>query len=509
MLAIWEALSYSLTWNEIIGICAAFIGAILLSLLVIFCIVGYRDQREYEEQTTDNRPITHSTVPYHYTRVVWPEPSLTIHDGVNSPNPARSNWRRRGPLRQPRRPHLWTLHRAVPRKLSILSLPLQMITDLTPIQTISIGIAIALATLIFLTILPTVAYIEEIRHLLQRTGILIPRAPRTDFRTTPFSQHYVDPYATESQRRVGRPSEVPTTTTTMNTSRHRRSVCISTSDEYITRRTTSGTHEGIWRPSEPTEEPQPIPGPLRIRAAWWGPAFPEGESRIPYIDTETDATISSWFQQNLDFLVGEYTPPTNDNLNKVTAKCLEQNAPPIKWDQPVSTTSIPDALELPRPCHPEPRGVLPFTNLPIHVSEPGENPFSLDLWPDDPDESDSSDDPSPFHDPVHQQRDSDPFNAYGGDYEWPMLTDRCAAPHLCAHQILAFTLIQQQGANVTTTFTRCSSKSSASLLFKDGIPAEPAWAAAHPLCVRQALSYPPGHMLPATKLPHVTGIWLA
>ncbi len=34
---------------------------------------------------------------------------------------------------------------------------------------------------------------------------------------------------------------------------------------------------------------------------------------------------------------------------------------------------------------------------------------------------------------------------------------RCAAPHLCAHQILAFTLIQQQGANATTTFTHCSS----------------------------------------------------
>ncbi len=42
-----------------------------------------------------------------------------------------------------------------------------MITDLTPTQTISIGIAIALATLIFLTVLLTVAYIEEIRRLLQ------------------------------------------------------------------------------------------------------------------------------------------------------------------------------------------------------------------------------------------------------------------------------------------------------------------------------------------------------
>ncbi len=52
-----------------------------------------------------------------------------------------------------------------------------MITDLTLTQTISIGIAIALATLIFLTVLLTVMYIEEIRNLFTRTGILRLRIP--------------------------------------------------------------------------------------------------------------------------------------------------------------------------------------------------------------------------------------------------------------------------------------------------------------------------------------------
>ncbi len=47
---------------------------------------------------------------------------------------------------------------------------------------------------------------------------------------------------------------------------------------------------------------------------------------------------------------------------------------------------------------------------------------------------------------------------------------------------------------------------SASLLFKDGIPAESAQAAAHPLRIRQALRYPPRHMLPATNPPRFTGI---
>lgn len=69
--------------------------------------------------------------------------------------------------------------------------------DLSLIQTISIGITIMLATFIFLTVLLTIAYIEEIRNLLTRAGVLLPRNPRTDFRITPFPQHYVDPYTTE------------------------------------------------------------------------------------------------------------------------------------------------------------------------------------------------------------------------------------------------------------------------------------------------------------------------
>ncbi len=39
---------------------------------------------------------------------------------------------------------------------------------------------------------------------------------------------------------------------------------------------------------------------------------------------------------------------------------------------------------------------------------------------------------------------------------------RCATPHLCVHQILVFTLTQQQGAIATTTFTCCSSSLSIS-----------------------------------------------
>ncbi len=59
-----------------------------------------------------------------------------------------------------------------------------------------------------------------------------------------------------------------------------------------------------------------------------------------------------------------------------------------------------------------------------------------------PDESDSSDDPIPFHNPVHQRRDSDPFNARGGDYEWPTLTNR-DREIFGPHQTAAWELRQQ------------------------------------------------------------------
>ncbi len=41
-----------------------------------------------------------------------------------------------------------------------------MVTDLTLTQTFSMGVTIAVATLIFLTILMTITYLEEIRHFL-------------------------------------------------------------------------------------------------------------------------------------------------------------------------------------------------------------------------------------------------------------------------------------------------------------------------------------------------------
>ncbi len=66
--------------------------------------------------------------------------------------------------------------------------------DLTPIQTITIGVVIAITTLLITTILLILTYAYEVRQFLEQIGILrTARFPRTDFRTALFLQHYVTP----------------------------------------------------------------------------------------------------------------------------------------------------------------------------------------------------------------------------------------------------------------------------------------------------------------------------
>ncbi len=92
--------------------------------------------------------------------------------------------------------------------------------------------------------------------------------------------------------------------------------------------------------------------------------------------------------RTLDYLVGEFAPPNNDDVTEVTARWLEENAPTIEWDQPVSPHrgyQMPQNYQGPTIQNQE--GVLPFfptSNTPIHVSKPRENLFGYGLWPDDP-----------------------------------------------------------------------------------------------------------------------------
>ncbi len=66
--------------------------------------------------------------------------------------------------------------------------------DLTNLQLISLGIAIAIATTLTTILILTLVYAEEICRHLQQLGLLRGRrVPRTDFGTAPFPAHYVIP----------------------------------------------------------------------------------------------------------------------------------------------------------------------------------------------------------------------------------------------------------------------------------------------------------------------------
>ncbi len=187
MLAVEETISYSNSWNKIIGITAAFIGAILITLLVILVILWYGEQTEYKEQTTDSWPIEWSALPSHYilSHLLWPNDP--------NPNPNSDPWRYKP--QQPCCPPHRTPHLSLPRKSLILPQEPYMTPDLTNMQTIAIGSAIAGTVLIFFfTALIFLTFKEQIRRFLQRQGLLVPARNPHNFRNTPFPTHYVLPY---------------------------------------------------------------------------------------------------------------------------------------------------------------------------------------------------------------------------------------------------------------------------------------------------------------------------
>ncbi len=69
-----------------------------------------------------------------------------------------------------------------------------MSPDLTDLQLISLGVAIAIATTFTTVLILTLVYAEEIRRHLQRLRLLRGRrVPRTNWGNAPFPAHYVVP----------------------------------------------------------------------------------------------------------------------------------------------------------------------------------------------------------------------------------------------------------------------------------------------------------------------------
>ncbi len=123
-----------------------------------------------------------------------------------------------------------------------------MTPDLTNIQLISIGIAIAIATTATTAILLTLAYAEEIRRYLRRIGFLhVRRIPRTNRGNTPFPAHYVVPRF-EQRRPIIRATDVASISTTTTTrSLHRQTITIRTpssdGEYYLSREELPSHHD--------------------------------------------------------------------------------------------------------------------------------------------------------------------------------------------------------------------------------------------------------------------------
>ncbi|KAK0235221.1 hypothetical protein EDD85DRAFT_954744 [Armillaria nabsnona] len=144
--------------------------------------------------------------------------------------------------------------------------------DLTPIQTITIGVTIAVVTLLLTVFLLTLIYAYKVRHFLEQIGILrAARFPRTDFRTAPFPRHYVE------QPIPVRPIWVRQTRTAVVTlERHTQNVIeefteLPTNREDIPRNAIPGPSNTR---RTPTPEPEPVPTEhLRVTNPddSWGP----------------------------------------------------------------------------------------------------------------------------------------------------------------------------------------------------------------------------------------------
>ncbi len=170
-----------------------------------------------------------------------------------------------------------------------------MTPDLTDLQLISLGVAVAIATTFTTVLILTLVYTEEIHRHLQRLGFLCGRRiPRTDWGTAPFPAHYVVPRFERRRPILRNATDVASTSTTTTTrSLHRRTVTIwdpSSDGEYYSSReelpTRNDTREFDLHHSPTPWIEDPGTSAWHIRAAEaaadpWGDAAPSNTTHNP------------------------------------------------------------------------------------------------------------------------------------------------------------------------------------------------------------------------------------
>ncbi len=284
-----------------------------------------------------------------------------------------------------------------------------MSPDLTDLQLISLGIAIAIATTFTTVLILTLVYAEEICRHLQRLGLLQGRRiPRTDWGTAPFPAHYVVPQF-ERRRPTIRTDLASMSTTTTTCSLHRRMFTIwsSSSDKYYSSQEELPTHHdttGIDRrhPGELDNHRSLTPAiedPGTLEWHIWGAQNhdPWGNATHASPDNDPDYPAGTWNPGDREHALAQNAwdePVFAANNVYIEDEQIDASPPYFTWE----------ALAIPRtrtgPHSPSYSVTDPFAALRrnyIPFSTVRRNripPVPYGQWPDESDTSDSSNEPT-------------------------------------------------------------------------------------------------------------------
>ncbi len=277
--------------------------------------------------------------------------------------------------------------------------------DLTDLQLISLGIAVAIATTFITVLILMLVYAEEIRRHLQRLGILRRRrVPRTDFTDTPFPIHYVVPRF-ERRRPTIRTDLASISTTTTTRSLHRRAITIwdPSSDEYFssredlpTRNDTGETGAGCQSPTPWLEDPGT--SAWHIRGAQdrdpWGDAMHANPNNNP------DYPSGTWNPGDRERAIAqnaENEPVFATNNVYIEDEHIDAS-PPYFTREALAIPRARAGLHSPSYSRTDPFAALRRNYIPFPTTRRNQiPPVPYRQWPDKSDTSDSSDEPDQEH----------------------------------------------------------------------------------------------------------------
>ncbi len=281
-----------------------------------------------------------------------------------------------------------------------------MSPNLTNIQLISIGIAIAIATTFITVLILTLIYAEEIHRHLQRLGPLQRRrVPRTNFRDAPFPAHYVVPRF-ERRRPTIRTDLASVSTTTTTCSLHRRTFTIwsTPSDEHLSSREElptqhnneelDGRHSGGFDDRHPPAPKPEDPGTSEWHIRADQAHDPWGKAANADATNDPDYPVGTWNAGDRERALAqlEWDQPVpvldNDDLQPEQINA----SPPYFARGALAILRARNGLHLPTYSCTDPFAALRRNYIPFPTERRNRIPaVPFGQWPNESDASDSSD----------------------------------------------------------------------------------------------------------------------